>query len=114
MKQKQDIERRVDQTLDSLDGLQRAEPAPWLYARIQARLQREEKSPWATISGFLAKPIVAFAGLCLILAVNVFFLVSEPKETAPVSIAGQNETMPESESIIASNSSFEYENLVQP
>ncbi len=113
MKRKQEIEQKVAETLDSLDGIQRAQPAPWLYARVQGRLTREAHSPWALVGGFLSKPIVAFAGLCLILAMNVFFLVQSKKE--PVSsMANQNETIVDSESIIASNSSFEYENLVQP
>ncbi len=99
--------------LESLDGVQRAQPAPWFYARVQARLAREAHSTWAVVGGFLSKPLVAFAGLCLILAMNVFFLVQAKNEPAS-SVANQNETIVDSESIIASNSSFEYQNLVQP
>ena len=114
MKQKKDIDAKVQDSLDSLDGMQRAEASPWLFTRVQARMQRVENSAWATINSFLAKPVIAFAGLCLILTMNAFFLISAQKKSTQQVISAQSETVPESESIVASNSSFEYENLVQP
>lgn len=35
-------EQRIDRVLNSLDGVQRAEANPFLYTKLQARLQRRE------------------------------------------------------------------------
>ena len=116
MKQRSDIEKRVNETLNSLDGVQRATPQPWLFSRIKARLMREEaeeRTVWGTIGSFLSRPVVAIAGVCLILLLNGVFLINQTSESN--SIAGQNELQPsDSESFVASSSSFDFENLVQP
>ena len=113
MKPKQDIDSRIEASMESLDSLQKAQAPDWFYAGVRARLERESHSAWTMLGSFLSRPVVALAGLCLVLAVNVFLVVQHPKPSSG-SIAGQNETVIESESIIASSSSFEYENLVQP
>jgi hypothetical protein len=112
MKPGKDIEQRIEQTLNSLDGIQRAEPQPWLFSRIKSRLAREEdKTIWGTLGSFLAKPSIAIAGLCFILLLNGILLFRQEKEAATVAITEQ---ALDSESLIASSSSFDYENLVQP
>ena len=118
MKQGSDIEKRVEDTLNSLDGIKRATPQPWLFSRIKARLSREEadeRTVWGAIESFLSKPAVVIAGLCLILLFNGALLLNQPKEGSSAGIAVQNEQVPsDSESFIASSSSFDFENLVQP
>jgi len=117
MKQGNDIEKRVEETLNSLDGIKRATPQPWLFSRIKARLSREEaeeRTLWGTMGSFLSRPAVAIAGLCLILLFNGALLLNQPGESSSA-IAVQNEQTPsDSESFIASSSSFDFENLVQP
>ncbi|PZR29573.1 MAG: hypothetical protein DI535_02335 [Citrobacter freundii] len=114
MEQKRNIDGKIERALDSLDGVQRATPQPWFYTRVKARLQREEKTVWETIGSFLSKPAVAMAALTTILVLNVAILSKQShlQDVAPV--ASQALQVTDSESIIASNSSFEYENLVQP
>jgi len=113
-----DIEKRVEEALNSLDGIKRATPQPWLFPRIRARLRQEEadeKTVWGTIGSFLSKPGVVVAGLCLILLFNGALLFNQPTEVSSAGIAVQNEQQPsDSESFIASSSSFDFENLVQP
>ena len=117
MKQGNDIEKRVEEALNSLDGIKRATPQPWLFSRIKARLSRdeaEERTVWGTMGSFLSRPAVAIAGLCLILLFNGALLLNQPGESSSA-IAVQNEQVPsDSESFIASSSSFDFENLVQP
>jgi hypothetical protein len=117
MKQNRDIEKRVEETLNSLDGIQRATPQPWLFSRVKAKLlqeQEEERTLWGSVSSFLSKPAVAIAGLFLILFLNGIFLYNQQQNISP-SITEANELQPsDSESLIASSSSFDYENLVQP
>lgn len=110
MKQGKDINKQIEQALSSLDGIQRAEPQPWMYARIMKKLAREEdRTIWGSISSFLARPTVAIAGLCFILILNGFLLFSEKKGNDIVI----TEQAIDSESLMASSSSFDYENLVQ-
>ena len=114
MKQKKDIERRVEDTLNSLDGMQRAEPQPWLFSRVKGRLVQEEKTAWGAVGSFLSRPVIAVAGLCLILMLNGFLLLNQEKESSTTIFTSQNEQPLDSESLIASSSSFDYETLVQP
>ncbi|MEP7374396.1 MAG: hypothetical protein ABI675_13465 [Chitinophagaceae bacterium] len=113
MKQESDIEKRVEDALNSLDGIQRAAPQPWLFSRVKGRLLRqEEKTKWETIGSFLSKPAVAIAGLLLILGLNGVLLFNQQSGS---SVVVQNELQPnDSESLLASSSNFDYENLVQP
>ena len=113
MKQGKNIENRVKETLNSLDGIQRAPPKPWLFSRVKGRLMQEEKTIWGTVGSFLARPVIAIAGLCLILMLNGLLLLNQQESSSPV-LSVQNEQSLDSESLIASSSSFDYENLVQP
>jgi hypothetical protein len=115
MKQRSEIEKRVENTLDSLDGIQRAAPQPWLFSRVKGKLlreQEEERTIWGTAGSFLARPVVAIAGLFLILFLNVVVVYNQDRRSPVVST---EEIQPnDSESLIASSSSFDFENLVQP
>lgn len=109
---KQDLNRDefVERVLGSLDGLERARPEPWLYTRIKGRLQRQEGTGWERISQLLARPAVAIVSLCLVLVLNAFFLLQSDSPANGNAVA-QGEQVVESESLIASSSSFDYENL---
>jgi len=114
MKQQRDIEKRVEDALNSLDGIQRAAPQPWLFPIVKSRLLREEeKTRWETIGSFLSKPAVAIAGLLLILGLNGVLLFNQQSDSSIVTVQSELESN-DSESLIASISSFDYENLVQP
>lgn len=114
MEQKRTIDGKIENALESLDGIQRATPQPWFYTRVKARLQREEKTVWESIGSFLSKPAVAMAALTAILMLNIVMLSKQNHLQDVASIASQPVQVTDSESIIASNSSFDYENLVQP
>ena len=114
MKQQNDLEKRLEQALNSLDGIQRATPQPWLFSRVKGKLLRsEEKTTWEAIGAFLSKPAVAIAGLVLIMTLNGVLLFNQDSE--PSIATSQSDLVPtDSESLIASSSSFDFENLVQP
>ena len=71
MKTKQEIQQEVERTLGSLDNVQRAEANPYLFTRIKAALKKEERSAWGKAVGFMARPVVAFATLFLVLLINI-------------------------------------------
>lgn len=114
MEQKRTIDGKIEKALESIDGIQRATPQPWFYTRVRARLQREEKTVWETIGSFLSKPVVAMAALAAVLMLNVVILSKQNHLQDVSSVGAQPIQVTDSESIIASNSSFDYENLVQP
>ena len=112
MKTRPDIDKKVEEALSSLDGIRRAEPAPFFYTRVIGRLQRKE-SVWEKAGSFIARPAVVTAGLVLILAVNISILFSQQTSTktnTPVSSITED-LKTDNEYILASSSSFDYENL---
>jgi hypothetical protein len=115
MKMKKDIQKLVDETLDSLDGIRPAGPKPFLYTRVIGRLQREQKTVWESMGSFLSRPLVVAAGLCVILIMNGFILFrsdSTSTGTKPPNYA--NEMLgSDNEAVLATSSSFDYENIDQ-
>jgi hypothetical protein len=113
MNRQPDNGKKVDKTLESLDGIKRAEPQPFFYTRLTGRLQREEKSWWETTGSFLAKPVMVAICLGFILVFNAFILFRQ-NAGGDVSFAGpQADAQQDNEYIVASSSSFDYENLDQ-
>jgi hypothetical protein len=113
MNREKDIQKRVDEALESLNAIKRAEPTPFFYTRLRARMEKEQKNAWERLAALLAKPAVATMSLVLILAINAFFLVrsnESPNTTSSGPLQGNS--ISEDYFTIASNS-FDYENLEQ-
>ena len=107
---KPETEKRIEETLNSLDGIQRAEPQPFFYTRVIGRLQRDEKNIWEKMGSFLSRPVVVIAGLVLILVVNGFMLLQQENNSTPNGYAIEQPAT-DNDYIIASSSSFEYANI---
>lgn len=78
---KVEIDKKVETALNSLDHVRRVGPVPFFYTRVQARLNRRGTSIWENISGFLARPAVALAVICLIILLNtlvIFYIETVP------------------------------------
>jgi|LakMenEpi03Aug12_release.lakeMendotaPanAssembly.Ray.scaffolds.fasta_scaffold782566_2 hypothetical protein len=63
-----------EEIINSLDGIQRAEPSPFLYTRIHARLLKKQDNPVYTAFSFLTRPSVIMAMVMLILLVNGYIM----------------------------------------
>jgi hypothetical protein len=114
MKRHTGIDKKVEDALNSLDGIERSAPQPWFFTRVKARLDREEHTGWASIGSFLSKPAVAFATLGFILILNGVLLFRQGfSDPVSGSAVIQNELNTDNEYILASSSSYEYENIVQ-
>ena len=72
------FDKRIEDALSSLDGIKKASPGPFFFTRLEARMQRE-KSVWEEISSFVARPLVAFACICMIIMINAAAIVSSEK-----------------------------------
>ena len=69
------INRKIKEAMHSFDGIEKASPAPFFFTRLEARMQNE-KSIWEKISSFVARPIVAFACICLVIMINAAVIFS--------------------------------------
>jgi hypothetical protein len=110
MNKQSHIGKKADKTLDSLQGIQKAEPNPYFFTRVKARLDRNQKNVWETTGSFLARPVVAIAGLCLILAVNVFIVLQKDTASSTNYVLDNNQVT-EDENIFAAADTYDYENL---
>ncbi|MEP7278562.1 MAG: hypothetical protein ABI813_07970 [Bacteroidota bacterium] len=83
--------KETENILNSLDGLLKASPGAFFYTRVQARLQKEETGFWGSLAGFLTKPTVALATLCLIFLLNAAAFLYQKESSYTVAAADQNE-----------------------
>lgn len=87
---KENINKLVEEALHSVDGISRAEAKPFLLTRIQARMDRQAESVWEKAGWFIGRPAVAFAGLCLIILINlsvIMFNQSSNSDTVTEQVA---------------------------
>jgi len=107
MKKKLDLEQRVNTTLNSLDDVQRATPGPFFFTRVEARLSREDKNSWEQISSFIGRPQIAFAGLCLVIVLNLWTILSQENLNSTARLDQTEQSSTEDYSVAAN--SFIYE-----
>jgi len=81
MIEQHDIEKRSEEALNSLDGIQRAVPAPYFFTRLQVRL-REKITIWENITRFINRPAIAFATILFVLALNAFAFLKQQSQPA--------------------------------
>lgn len=111
MNKRNDIDRKVNETLESLNGIQKAEPAPWFFSRVKARLEREQKNIWEAAGSFVARPSIAVAGLVLILAINALAVFEKDKAKDQLSTVIQNSNSAEEYVLTDVFTNYDYENL---
>jgi hypothetical protein len=75
MKDKEDIDSKIDAALSSLDGLQQAAASPFLYTKVQLKL-KEDRSAWSALGRFLSQPKVAISVCLILLLLNTWILLS--------------------------------------
>lgn len=82
----------IEDILDSLNGISRAESPPFFYTRLQARLQRQKQSSMmGQIIRFLTQPVFALSTLSLFVLLNMYAITSMVK-IKKQSVAGQSNT----------------------
>ena len=72
-----DIQKRVDEAMDSILNIGQATPQPFFYTRLMARIQRQESSGWEKISGLISRPAVAFLTVSTVLMLNIYVALNE-------------------------------------
>ncbi|MFM1795166.1 MAG: hypothetical protein RL642_1551 [Bacteroidota bacterium] len=64
----------IEEIMNSLDGIERAEPAPFLFTRVHARYLKNENSQALTLFRFIAKPSFVMAVAFLIILINGYIM----------------------------------------
>ena len=75
MNKKEHINKLIEEALSSVDNINRAEAKPYLLTRINARMRKGTESAWEKAGWFIGRPAVAFAGLCMIILINVMVVM---------------------------------------
>jgi hypothetical protein len=73
-----EFENKIENTINSFDGIQKAEAAPFFNTRVQARLDKtlEQNKVWLPVR----KPVLVFATLCCLLVLNIMLLKETPAQ----------------------------------
>ena len=108
MKYKPNIEKKIEETLSSLDGMHRASPRPFFFNRLQARLKENIRNRWENIGFFLSRPAVAIAAAFFIIALNLALVLRDSEPALP--IADQDEQTLSDEYTLTVNTIYDYEN----
>lgn len=92
----------LDRIMDSLNGIRRAEPSPFFFTRLQARLEKS-RGFWENIGFRITRPVIAVPVILAILVINLAFIISGNNAGSV-----QEETAEEYEFSVATI--YEYEN----
>ncbi len=95
MNYNENIKKLIEDALNSVDDISKAEVKPYLLTRINAKMAKVSESAWDKAGRFIAKPAIAFTSLCIILLVNatVFFVSTKsPKYLVTEQFAQQTLT----------------------
>ena len=104
-----DIENKVNDALNSIDHIERASMPPYFFTRLEARMQKG-RTFWEKATIFLAKPVVAFGSICIILFLNIYVIASSPNDE--MNMANQTtEFASVDEYTQVSSNLFEFENF---
>lgn len=83
MEKKNRIDKLVEETLDSLEGITRAKANPFLFTRVEARL-KQGKSSWEQLTTYISRPAFALAILCMVIFSNAIVMYWQAaKEEVP-------------------------------
>lgn len=67
---------KIEEILNSLEDVRRAEPLPFFYTRVRAKLEAASSTIWERVSTLISKPVIALAGISFILILNLFVIYS--------------------------------------
>ncbi len=78
-----------EEIINSLDGIKKAEPSPFLYTRIQSRLNEERSSSFFVIVRLLTRPVLAVTLALIFILVNGYILASRIIQRSPMDHVSQ-------------------------
>ena len=69
------INKKIEDAMHSIDGIDKAQPKPFFFTRLEARMEKENNI-WVKITSFVTRPVVAFVCICLVIMINAFVILS--------------------------------------
>jgi len=85
MNNNEPINKLTEEALNSFDGAGRATPKPYLFTRLNARMQNAAESNWDYALSFISKPAFVFVSICLVIAINAMVITyNYPAKTTVV------------------------------
>jgi hypothetical protein len=111
MKNKEQIQREVEKTLESLEGTQKTSANPYLFTRIKAALEQEEKNVWGRALSFISRPSVAFATIIIAIFINAILLY-ESRSAQPSQSSREGEQLFVNDYNLADNTI--YDSTIEP
>jgi hypothetical protein len=109
MTSRTDIQRKIDQAMDSILGIMPATPAPFFYTRLEARLAREDDSVWIRAGSLITRPAFVLLTVLIVLMLNVFVAINETDVMSTQSDGNEMATADD----LGTNAFYDIEN-VQP
>ena len=108
---KDNLDKIVEATMNSMDGAERATPAPFLLTRINAKMQgRQSSSAWERFSAILTRPAIVFSLFVFLLLINVW-IISTTLSTGNNDMNTQNlQASADEFSLNSPTSLFDFEN----
>ena len=110
MTSQEKIQQEIEQTLQCLDGVKRAESNPFLFTRIQARMAKKDGA-WERTFSFISKPIIAMAILLLVMAVNGWALLGSGSNDNTNGDSANVSELANEYNVVASVDNYDYENM---
>lgn len=82
MKNQEEIERQINETLGALEGIGRAEPRAFFQARLEARMDIPRiQQRYAPLPKFMARPAFVWSFLTLVVLLNVGVVIRYSQKT---------------------------------
>lgn len=109
---KNNIQKLVNQAMESMDGAQKASPAPYLLTRINARMQNADRAVgfWEKLLMAFTKPAIAFPALAIVFALNFWLITKSGSDTKALTNEYKLVTN-DDYSLSTATSLFDFENL---
>lgn len=109
------VKELAESALNGFDGITRAEPRPFLYTRLSARMNNQNAPAnfWERSARYLSRPAVAFACVLMVLLANGLVLLN--KKTA---VSDQSELLADDYTAGEMNTTatvlFDMDNNIEP
>lgn len=72
----------TEEIINSLEGIGKAEPRPFLFTRIQAKMMKEEKMPEMAIFRFITRPAFVLSLVVLFISINGYVAIQKLNEVS--------------------------------
>jgi hypothetical protein len=81
---------KIEEILNSLDGIQKADPKPFLATRVKASLQ-QKITIWDRVITNITKPIFVLTSIMVLLALNVFIVLQNKNIESESTLVNEEE-----------------------